>query len=143
MSSGPITPATIDDQEEAFAGAFRSGDISRAGRLYHRDVVYLSPTTRLFGWPRRIEGRARALEFIELTISGVTNIDYVLDERAVISGDSAYARILFDFDVGDRRLRSVYVVVYRYREGLIARQELYYDPDDRLDEVPERPPPGR
>jgi ketosteroid isomerase-like protein len=139
MSSEPVTLATIDHQEAVFAAAFRSGDISGAGALYHRDIVYLSPTTRLFGWPRRIEGRARALEFIQLTISGVTNIDYVLDERAVIGDDSAYVRILFDFDVGARRLRSVYVVVYRYRDGLIVSQELYYDPDDHLAEVSGRP----
>jgi hypothetical protein len=35
---------------------------------------------------------------------------------------------------GDRRLRSEYVVVYRYRQGLIVRQELYYDPSDRLED---------
>jgi ketosteroid isomerase-like protein len=117
-----------------FASAFGAGRISGAGHLYDPDVVYLSPTTRLFGWPRRIEGRARTLEFIQLTITGVTEIDYVLDERAVIGDDSAYTRILFDFTAAGRRLRSVYVVVYRYHLGLIVRQELYYDPGDRLED---------
>jgi len=118
-----------------FAAAFGAGQISRAAHLYHPDVVYLSPTTRLFGWPRRIEGRHRALEFIQLTITGVANIDYVLDERAVIADAGAYTRILFDFDAGGRHLRSVYVVVYRYRDGLISQQELYYDPSDRLEDA--------
>jgi ketosteroid isomerase-like protein len=134
MTSSPITVETIDAQEEIFAAAFRAGRISDAGQLYDPDVVYLSPTTRLFGWPRRIEGRPRTLEFIQLTIAGVADIDYVLDERAVIGDDSAYTRILFDFLAGDRRLRSEYVVVYRYRQGLIVQQELYYDPSDRLED---------
>jgi hypothetical protein len=132
---GPITVAHVDDQETVFAAAFGAGEIARASHLYHREVVYRSPTTRLFGWPRRIDGRDRALEFVQLTITGVQNIHYALDERAVIADDSAYTRILFDFDVGDRRLRSVYVVRYRYRQGLICEQELYYDPDDRLGEL--------
>jgi ketosteroid isomerase-like protein len=135
MTPSTVTLEGIDDQETVFAAAFRAGDISGAGPLYHADVVYLSPTTRLFGWPRRIEGRHRTLEFIQLTVTGLTDIDYALDERAVISADSAYTRILFDFSAGGRRLRSVYVVVYRYRDGLISRQELYYDPSDRLAEA--------
>jgi hypothetical protein len=136
MTSGTLTLAAIDAQEVVLADAFRSGYIAGARHLYHPDVVYSSPTTRLFGWPRRIVGRDRTLEFIQLTITGLGVIDYALDERAVIGGTSAYTRILFDFDTGGRRLRSVYVVVYRYRQGLIARQELYYDPSDRLDDSP-------
>jgi ketosteroid isomerase-like protein len=132
MTAGPISLERIDEQEGVFAAAFRAGDIGRAQALYHPDVVYLSPTTRLYGWPRRIESRERTLEFIGLTISAVANIDYALDERAVIADDSAYTRILFDFDLGGRRLRSTYVVVYRYRDGLIAQQELYYDPSEKL-----------
>ncbi|HXQ61507.1 MAG TPA: nuclear transport factor 2 family protein [Acidimicrobiales bacterium] len=135
MTPHRVTLQAIDDQEEVFAAAFRAGDISGARRLYHDDIVYLSPTTRLFGWPGRIEGRDRALEFIQLTITGLADIDYGVDERAVVSDDSAYTRIRFDFDVGARRLRSVYVVVYRYRDGLICQQELYYDPSAHLDEV--------
>jgi hypothetical protein len=100
----------------------------------------LSPTTRLFGWPRRIVGREPTLEFIQLTITDVGTIGYALDERAVISEDSAYTRIVFDFDVGDRRLRSVYVVVYRYHDGLIVQQELYYDPSDRFEDRPRLSP---
>jgi hypothetical protein len=79
-------------------------------------------------------GRERTLEFIQLTITGIGDIDYALDERAVISADSAYTRILFDFRAGGRRLRSVYVVVYRYRQGLISQQELYYDPGDSFED---------
>lgn len=136
MVSSPLTVAAIDAQEQVFAAAFAVGDITAAASLYHPDVVYLSPTTRLYGWPRRIEGLDQTLSFIQLTIAGVSHIDYRLDERAVISVDSAYTRIVFDFDLGPDRLRSVYVVVYRYREGLIATQELYYDPSDRLESGP-------
>jgi ketosteroid isomerase-like protein len=119
----------VDAQERRFAEAFGAGDVSLATDLYHPDVVYLSPTTRLFGWPPRIEGRDRALEFIQRTIAGCRRIGYALDERAVLpDGTSAYARIAFDWDDGDDRLRSLYVVLYRYVEGRIGRQELYYDP---------------
>ena len=83
-----------------FAAAFRSGDIAGAGRLYHPRRRLPEPHHAAFGWPRRIEGRDRTLEFIQLTIGGLANIDYALDERAVIAADSAYARILFDFDLG-------------------------------------------
>jgi ketosteroid isomerase-like protein len=40
--------------------------------------------------------------------------------------------VRFDWTAGARRLRSTYVVIYRYRGGRIARQELYYDPSARL-----------
>jgi hypothetical protein len=136
MTPGPISLGAIDEQERAFGDAFRSGEIVGARDLYDEDVVYLSPTTRLFGWPRRIEGRERTLEFIQLTIDGVANIDYRLDERAVFAPHRAYTRILFDFDAGDRRLRSEYVVIYQYGQGLITGQELFYDPSDRWPEVP-------
>jgi hypothetical protein len=116
MTTGTLTLAAIDAQEVVLADAFRSGEIAGAGHLYHPDVVYSSPTTRLFGWPRRIIGRDRTLEFIQLTIAGLEAIDYALDERAVITGTSAYTRILFDFDTGGR--------------------ELYYDPSDRLEDSP-------
>jgi len=142
VRSGPVTLETVDDQEKVFATAFGSGDITGARHLYHDEVVYVSPTTRLFGWPRRIEGRQRTLEFIQLTITGLTDIEYAVDERAVIAGDSAYTRILFDFRTGGRRLRSVYVVVYRYRHGLIRAQELYYDPNGHLDDAGSEPLSG-
>ena len=136
-----ISLERIDAQEHRFADAFAAGDISRAADLYHPEVVYLSPTTRLFGRDRRIEGIERTLAFIGLTISGCRSIDYRLDERAVLpTGDSAYTRILFDWDAGPDRLRSIYVVVYRYRDGLIAQQELYYDPSGQLERLgPARP----
>ena len=127
--AGPLTLAHVDVQEARFAEAFGAGDISLARDLYHPEVVYLSPTTRLFGWPERIEGVDRALEFIGLTISSCRNIGYRLDERALLpAGDAAYTRIHFDWDTDRSRLRSTYVVVYRYRQGRIGRQELYYDP---------------
>jgi len=44
-------------------------------------------------------------------------------------------RIHFDFTRAGRRLRSDYVVIYRYRDRLIAQQELYYDPSGRLEEL--------
>ena len=127
--AGPLTLEQVDAQEHRFARAFGAGDISLARHLYHPEVVYMSPTTRLFGWPGRIVGVDRALEFIGLTISSCRNIDYRLDERAVLpGGEAAYARVLFDWDAEGVRLRSTYVVVYRYRQGCIGQQELYYDP---------------
>jgi hypothetical protein len=50
-------------------------------------------------------------------------------------GTSAYARIVFDWDSEDARLRSIYVVVYRYQEGHIGQQELYYDPSGQLERL--------
>jgi ketosteroid isomerase-like protein len=129
-----LTLQSIDRQEERFARAFAAGDISQVRDLYHPKVIYCSPTTRLFGWPRHIEGVEATLEFIQLTIAGCRRIHYELDERAVLPGArSAYARINFDWDSERARLRSTYVVVYRFREGLIGRQELYYDPGDELE----------
>jgi hypothetical protein len=130
---GPVTLEGIDAQEARFAAAFAAGDIGLAADLYDPAVVYVSPTTRLYGWPPVVDGRERTLEFIGLTIAGCRNIAYHLDERAVLPGGAgAYARIVFDWDGGDGRLRSEYVVVYRYRGGLITRQELYYDPSGPL-----------
>ena len=132
----PVTLERIDAQEGRFARAFSVGDVTLARDLYHPDVVYLSPTTRLFGRPRRIEGVEATLEFIGLTIAGCHNIEYRLDERAVLPGGSgAYARIVFDWDSEDARLRSVYLVAYRYREGRIGQQELYYDPSGELERL--------
>ena len=126
---GSLTLKAIDAQEAQIAAAFAAGGISLARDLYHPEVVYLSPTTRLFDWPARIAGVEQTLAFIQLTISGCRAISYRLDERAVLPDDAgAYARILFDWDDRAGRLRSTYVVVYRYRDGRIGRQELYYDP---------------
>lgn len=141
--SVPVTLELVDAQEERFSGAFGAGDISQARSLYHPDVVYLSPTTRLFGQPSRIEGVEDTLRFIQLTISGCRNIGYRPDERAVLpGGEAAYARILFDWDTDDARLRSTYVVVYRYRDGRIGQQELYYDPSGPLEELGQPVAPG-
>ena len=119
----------IDTQEACFADAFATCDLARTRSLYAPDVVYLSPTVRLYDWPRRIEGIDRTLAFIDLTIARCTDIAYRCVERAVVpDADAAFVRIHFDWTTSDRRLRSNYVVIYRYRDGLIAQQELYYDP---------------
>ena len=47
--------------------------------------------------------------------------------------DAAFVRAQFDWTQGAERLRSTYVVFYRYRDGRIARQELYYDPSGALE----------
>jgi ketosteroid isomerase-like protein len=133
-----VTAATLQSQEEAFARAFAAGDIERARPLYHPEVVYLSPTVRLFDWPARIEGVDRTLEFIALTIRGLQAITYRAVEQAIgSSGDSAFVRIHFDWTRDQHRLRSSYVVIYRYRDGRIGQQELYYDPSGRLEEITE------
>jgi ketosteroid isomerase-like protein len=124
-----LTLDAIDRQEAAFARAFAAHDLELARPLYDPDVLYVSPTVRLFDWPRRIAGVDRTLEFIGLTIARCTDIGYRCVERAVVpDGDAAFVRIAFDWTVDARRLRSTYVVVYRHRGGRIARQELYYDP---------------
>jgi len=131
----PISLEALDAQEAVFADAFAAHDISRARDLYAADVVYVSPTTRLFGWPPHVEGLEQTLAFIELTIAAVGAIAYRSAQRALIAGAGAYVRVAFDFDLGEDRLRSLYVVLYRYRDGRIARQELYYDPDGRLERL--------
>ena len=100
-------------------------------------MVYLSPTVRLFGWPPRIEGVDKTLEFIQLTIRSCRDIRYEAVELACLpGGHSAFARIQFDWNAGTKRLRSTYVVLYRHRNGLIRQQELYYDPSGTLEELP-------
>lgn len=137
MTRGPVSLEVLDAQEERFAAAFGAGDISLAGTLYAPDVVYVSPTTRLFGWPARVVGVGQALEFIQLTITGLSEVSYSVDERALIADDTgAYVKVQFDFGLRGVRLRSNYVVVYRYRDTLIAQQELYYDPSAELARVP-------
>ena len=131
-----ITTAALATQESTFARAFAAGDVTLARDLYDPAVVYLSPTVRLFGWPQRIEGVERVLEFIQLTIQRCQNIAYRAVELAVIpDADAAFALIHFDWTAGTRRVRSRYVVIYRYRGGRIAQQELYYDPDGALEEL--------
>jgi ketosteroid isomerase-like protein len=136
VTPGPITPEQLDAQEGTMAAAFAAGDVQATRALYNSDVVYLSPTTRLYGWPARVEGVERALEFIALTISAVSDIAYAVDERAVIPGRGAYVRVHFDFTLDGDRLRSTYVVIYRYRAGRIVQQELYYDPSAALGPPP-------
>ena len=123
-------------QEERFARAFSQGDLSIARPLYHPDVVYLSPTVRLFGWPARIEGVDRTLEFIALTVRAARDVVYEAVESAIVPGGAAaFVRVHFDFTRDAQRLRSRYVVIYRYRDGLIGQQELYYDPSGALEEL--------
>jgi ketosteroid isomerase-like protein len=138
VTSDPVTLEQLDSQEATMAAAFADGDAYQTRALYDPDVVYLSPTARLYGWPARIEGVERTLEFIALTISAVSDIAYAVDERALIAGRGAYVRVHFDFTMDGARLRSIYVVVYRYRAGRIVQQELYYDPSAALG-----PPPAR
>lgn len=129
-----MTEQALAAQEERFARAFAAGDLTVARPLYHPDVVYVSPTVRLFGWPARIEGVGRTLEFIALTIKGLERISYRAVEAAIVpGGQSAFVRVHFDWTMGGQRLRCNYVVIYRYRDDLIAQQELYYDPDGRLE----------
>ena len=131
-----ITEAALVAQEERFARAFAAGDLSLARPLYHPEVVYLSPTVRLFGWPARIEGVERTLEFIALTVRHLAAITYRAVEWAIAPGrEAAFVRVHFAFTRDGRRLRSRYVVIYRYRDGLVAQQELYYDPSGRPEEL--------
>jgi ketosteroid isomerase-like protein len=135
-----ITPATLQEQERLFALAFAAQDIEQARPLYHPQVVYLSPTVRLFDWPARIEGIDRTLAFIALTIHGLQSIAYRAVEQAISSSsDSAFVRIHFDWTRERHRLRSNYVVIYRYRDGRIGQQELYYDPSGRLEDITTAP----
>lgn len=129
-----LTDQQLADQEACFGRAFASADLQIARPLYHPDVVYISPTVRLFGWPARIEGVARTLEFIGVTIQHCTAITYRTVEQAIVpGGESAFVRIHFDWTSRGQRLRSNYVVIYRYRDGRIGQQELYYDPSGQLD----------
>lgn len=132
MSRTGLSAAALARQEETFAGVFASGELEKARPLYHPQVVYLSPTVRLFDWPERIEGINPTLEFIGLTIRGLAEIDYRAVEQAVLpKTESAFVRVHFDWSHEKTRLRSNYVVLYRYRDSLIAQQELYYDPSAR------------
>ena len=136
MTMGGISEDALLAQEACFAQAFADGDPALARDLYQPDVVYVSPTVRLFDWPARIDGIERTLEFIALTIGGCPDIRYEAVERAITpSADAAFVRVQFDWTQGAERLRSTYVVIYRYRGGRIARQELYYDPSGTLERL--------
>ena len=124
-----VTAETIERQETVFARAFAAADLEIARPLYHPEVVYVSPTVRLFDWPRRIEGVGRTLEFIGLTIARCEAIAYRCVEHAIVAGTpAAFVRVHFDWTAGDQRLRSDYLVYYRWRDGRIVRQEIHYDP---------------
>jgi ketosteroid isomerase-like protein len=123
-------------QEACFARAFADGNPEVARDLYQSEVVYVSPTVRLFDWPARINGIERTLEFIALTIRDCSAIRYEAVEHAItVGGNAAFVRVQFDWTQGAERLRSTYVVIYRYRDGRIARQELYYDPGAELERL--------
>jgi ketosteroid isomerase-like protein len=135
-----ITEAAVAAQEAAFARAFAAGDVGLARALYDPAVVYLSPTVRLFGWPARIEGVERTLDFIALTIARCRDIAYAAVESVVVRERTvAWVRIHFDWTADDgRRLRSDYVVRYAYRAGRIVEQRLWYDPSGALEELDPR-----
>jgi ketosteroid isomerase-like protein len=136
MTTRGISEDALLAQEACFARAFAHGDPTVARDLYQPDVVYVSPTVRLFDWPARVDGIERTLEFITLTIRGCSAIRYEAVEHAITPGaDAAFVRVQFDWTQGAERLRSTYVVIYRYRDGRIARQELYYDPSGALERL--------
>jgi ketosteroid isomerase-like protein len=136
MTTRGISEDALVAQEACFARAFADCDPTVARDLYQPDVVYVSPTVRLFDWPARIEGIGRTLEFIALTIRACSAIRYEAVEQAITAGgDAAFVRVQFDWTGGGERLRSTYVVIYRYRDGRIAHQELYYDPSGPLERL--------
>jgi ketosteroid isomerase-like protein len=136
MTTRDISEDALLAQEARFARAFADGDPALARDLYQPDVVYVSPTVRLFDWPARIDGIERTMEFIALTIRACPAIRYEAVEQAITAGgDAAFVRVQFDWTGGGERLRSTYVVIYRYRDGRIARQELYYDPSGTLERL--------
>jgi hypothetical protein len=83
MTTRGISEEALLAQEASFARAFAAGDPAVARDLYQPDVVYVSPTVRLFEWPDRIDGIERTLEFIALTIRGCPDIRYEAVERAI------------------------------------------------------------
>jgi len=139
MTAHGISEESLIAQEARFARAFAASDPAITRDLYQPDVVYVSPTVRLYDWPAQIVGVERTLEFIALTIRACPDIRYQAVEHAITPGaDAAFVRVQFDWAAGPdrlRRLRSTYVVIYRYRDGRIARQELYYDPSGDLERL--------
>src|SRR4030095_10740803 len=83
------TPDALAAQEAAFARAFTALDLTLVRDRYDPAVVYLSPTVRLFDWPRRIEGVERVLEFIALTIQRCEAIHYEAVEWAIAPAGGA------------------------------------------------------
>ena len=132
-----MTEEALQSQEAVFAKAFAAGDMQLARELYHPDVVYLSPTVRLYDWPDRIEGIDKTLEFIQLTIDSSSELAYQAVEFALVpANNSAFVRIHYDFicdTESKQRLRSNYISLYRFREDRIVQQEIYYDPSGKLE----------
>ncbi len=89
----------------------------------------------MYGWPQSIEGIDRTLQFIALTIKNLEAIRYEALEHAILADGGAFVRIHFDWTREGQRLRSNYVVIYRYRDHRIGRQELYYDPSGPLERI--------
>src|ERR1700736_4802799 len=97
MTVGGISEDALRAQEECFARAFAAGDPEAARDLYQPDVVYVSPTVRLFDWPARIDGIERTLEFIALTIRACAAIRYEAVEHAITPrADAAFVRVQLD-----------------------------------------------
>ena len=65
----------------------------------------------------------------------IATIPDIKSLRVSANSGNANVRVRFDWDHGDQRLRSNYVVLYRYRDGLIARQEIFYDPSGHLERL--------
>ena len=91
MTTRGITEEALLAQEACFARAFAAGDPGIARELYQPDVVYVSPTVRLFDWPARIDGIERTLEFIALTIHACPDIRYEAEEYAEQDNNAAQA----------------------------------------------------
>ena len=132
----PLTETALAEQEVIFRECYEKGDIYRARALYHPDLVYVSPTFRIIDRPSFIMiGIEAGLEFIQATLSGISNIRYTAVATAIVPGGrAAFAQIHFDWDAeGGGRVRSNYVSMYRYHaDGRIVQQEIYYDPSGVL-----------
>ena len=135
MTTHGISEEALLAQEACFARAFAGGDPAIARDLYQPDVVYVSPTVRLFDWPHP-NRRHRAHARVHRTHHPWLHGHPLRGGRACHRprrGRRVRARAV-RLDPGEHRLRSTYVVIYRYRDGLIARQELYYDPSGALND---------
>ncbi len=101
MTVRAVSENALVAQEARFARAFADGDPELARDLYQPDVVYVSPTVRLFDWPARVDGIERTLEFIALTIRGCPDIRYEAVEHAITAGaDAAFVRVAVRLDAG-------------------------------------------
>ena len=111
MTTREISEDALLAQEARFARAFADGDPALARDLYQPEVVYVSPTVRLFDWPARIEGIERTMEFIALTIRACSAIRYEAVEQAITAGGDAAFVGAVRLDGGGERLRTRYVVI--------------------------------